>query len=159
MQMKLVAVQIFRFEFVANDFQNGVRLRVSRNKYFMNPDTLRKKLDHAVDATGITARIEDAVDPVFQRDSMGEPRFLHRPGLAMDTWCAPAPWSYEVVRCNHYYTRSMEDWVVRTKNRTGHTVYSARPEFRSGEFHRHEGDIEDRTILRFADRLKTALAF
>lgn len=79
--------------------------------------------------------------------------------IDMKSWSAPAPWSHEVIRCNHYYTRSMEDWVQRTRNRIGNTIYTMRPEFGTKEFQGHEGGVEDHTILRFSDRLKAVLQF
>jgi hypothetical protein len=82
----------------------------------------------------------------------------HFDTIDMNTWYVNAPPTYDIVRCNHYYTRSMEDWVQRVKNRLETNIYNMRPEFGLQEFINHTGGVEDHTILRFADRLKTKLS-
>ena len=78
----------------------------------------------------------------------------HFDPVDMKIWHAPEPWSYDIVRCNHYYTRSMEDWVQRSKNRLSTKMYSMRKEFTASEFAGHLGGVEDTTILRFADQIR-----
>ena len=64
----------------------------------------------------------------------------------------PATW--DIVRCNHYHTRSMEDWVGRCKRGSCNTVYDSREIYDVDRFLKRGGGIEDRTILRFADSIK-----
>jgi hypothetical protein len=53
----------------------------------------------------------------------------------------------------------MEDWVQRVKNRVGNNIYSMRTKFSLQEFIGHAEGIEDHTILRFADKLKSELFY
>lgn len=62
--------------------------------------------------------------------------------------------SWDIVRCNHYHTRSMEDWVQRCKRGSCNTVYVNREIYDVNRFTQRGGDVEDTTILRFVDRIK-----
>lgn len=71
-------------------------------------------------------------------------------------WTAK-PASWDIVRCNHYHTRSMEDWVERCKRGSCNTVYANRETYDVKRFIGRGGDVEDTTILRFAERIREAL--
>jgi len=73
-------------------------------------------------------------------------------------WIGDRRPSHEIVRVNHYHTRSMEDWVERYRRgqcndpeqkHTPEHMYNSRI-FKSRD---HE-DVHDTCILRFAERLK-----
>ena len=76
-------------------------------------------------------------------------------------WIGDRKPTHEIVRINHYHTRSMEDWIERyqrgqcndpDRNHTSEHQYSSRI-FKSRD---HE-DVHDTCILRFAGRLKAML--
>ena len=67
----------------------------------------------------------------------------------------PATW--DIIRCNHYHTRSMEDWVARCKRGSCNTVYDSRKIYNVDRFVKRSGQVEDTVILRFADRIKEML--
>ena len=59
-----------------------------------------------------------------------------------------------IVRCNHYHTRSMEDWVERSKRGSCNTVYDSEKVYDVARFIERSGNVDDRTIVRFAERIK-----
>ena len=59
-----------------------------------------------------------------------------------------------IVRCHHYHTRSMEDWVERSKRGSCNTVYDSAKTYNVTRFVERGGNVEDKTIVRFAERIK-----
>ena len=62
--------------------------------------------------------------------------------------------SWDIIRCHHYHTRSMEDWVERCKRGSCNTVYVNREIYDVRRFTERSGEEKDTTILRFADRIR-----
>ena len=85
----------------------------------------------------------------------------HREVGADWIWIGNRPPTHEIVRVNHYHTRSMEDWVLRYRqgqcNEPGdqqdseHLYHS-----RNFKWRDHE-DVHDTCILRFAGPLRNLL--
>jgi hypothetical protein len=70
--------------------------------------------------------------------------------------------SWDIVRCNHYYVRSMEDWVAKARRGSCNLGEENKDIFRSQSSFQTFRDFcgrteEDRTILRFAPRIKEIL--
>lgn len=71
-------------------------------------------------------------------------------------WRNGTPCSVEVLRVNHYKVRSMEDWVQRC--RRGDGVLINPPPFDVSRFIAEDkNDVDDFTILKFADRVKNLI--
>jgi hypothetical protein len=64
----------------------------------------------------------------------------------------PATW--DIIRCNHYHIRSMEDWVERCRRGSCNTIYESRKLYNVNRFIQRSGDVEDTVILRFATKIK-----
>ena len=65
--------------------------------------------------------------------------------------------SWDIVRCNHYNTRSMEDWVARRKRGSCNDFRNA-DNYDVEHFYRYQNDtIEDLTIQRFVPELEKCL--
>jgi hypothetical protein len=63
--------------------------------------------------------------------------------------------SFDIVRCNHYHTRSMEDWVERRKRGSCNTYHAGNAIYDVNRFiERNTGEmVNDTAILRFAKQI------
>jgi len=81
----------------------------------------------------------------------------HRPVPDHWKWYGDREHDWDVLRVNHYHTRSMEDWVQRCYRgqcNDPHPFYN----YGSNTFKKRDcGDVSDYCILRFAERLKAIL--
>lgn len=83
----------------------------------------------------------------------------HFDPLGDEHWWTKKPPSWDIVRCHHYHTRSMQDWVERRIRGSCNTYHEDNAlydisrflEYNSGEM------TEDRTILRFSDKIKEVM--
>lgn len=65
---------------------------------------------------------------------------------------------WNVVRCNHYYVRSMEDWVERYRRGSCNTFHGRTDVYSVERFlERGAGEVHDETILRFVQKIKEVL--
>ena len=66
------------------------------------------------------------------------------------------PPSYDVLRCNHYYTRSYEDWLQRLKRGANNPLHYKRT-YNEEHFRKYQHGIRDFTIQRFVPELEERL--
>lgn len=82
----------------------------------------------------------------------------HRDELVANHYRTEIPATWDIVRCNHYHTRSMEDWVARSYRGSCNTIYDPDSIYGVRRFiERGGGTVEDGTILRFVDRIKEVI--
>jgi hypothetical protein len=94
----------------------------------------------------LSPHIQMTLTPVVREhfDSIGETH-----------WGSSKKPTFDIVRCNHYHTRSMEDWVERRKRGSCNTYHEGNALYDITRFiERNTGEMEyDRTILRFTDKI------
>ena len=64
--------------------------------------------------------------------------------------------TFDIVRCNHYHTRSMEDWVERRRRGSCNTVHEDNALYDVERFiERNTGEmVEDLDVLRFSNSIR-----
>ena len=112
--------------------------------------------------------IKCAVKPKGIRDILSPHMFLTEKPIVRENFGIVPPqgiWQYEgtpmwnVVRCNHYCTRSMEDWVERRKRGSCNDLRCA-DNYNTVHFFKYQDDlhrIADFTIQRFVPKLEELL--
>ena len=83
----------------------------------------------------------------------------HFDPLGNEHWRSKKEATWDIVRCNHYHTRSMEDWIQRRRRGSCNTYHEGNSLYDVDRFIEYSvGDmVSDTTILRFSDKIKEML--
>ncbi len=103
------------------------------------------------------SRLVDLVSPHLFAMKHGTVREHGDPCSVARHWYVDKAPSWDILRVNHYHTRSMEDWVDRHKRGSCNCTKNDRF-YSVEEFHRRDyRDVRDTTIHRFLPPLKREL--
>lgn len=104
------------------------------------------------------SEVREILSPHLFLTVRGTVRENHEPVDCQGIWqCRDVKPSWDIVRCNHYNTRSMEDWVTR-RRRGSCNDFRLAANYNVEHFYRYQNEtVEDRVILRFVPALEQFL--